>query len=237
MSFISDIANFKQPGKNFGRMIILATAFAILYFLSNAISPFWNQLFPFSESQLDRQVFINNLHFDYKIVDVVDGDTLDVERLDGDKAFNIDKIVCVRLLGINTPETVDPRRPVECFGKEASSYLKGLADGKIASLELDDSQGLLDKYGRVLAYIYIKDSGFTGNNILFVNEEEIKNGYAYEYTYNTPYRYQEEFKYMESFAKRKYIGLWSPETCNGLRSPVAPPNDNTVNTINPYKNN
>lgn len=237
MSLISDIANFKPPAKNFGRMIILAIAIGILYFICTTISPFWNQLFPLSQSQLDRQAFINNLHFDYKVVDVVDGDTLDVERLDGDKAFNIDKIVRVRLLGINSPETVDPRRPVECFGKEASSYLKSLADGKIASLELDDSQGLLDKYGRVLAYIYIKDSGFTGNNILFINEEEIKNGYAYEYTYNTPYRYQEEFKYVESFAKQKYMGLWSPETCNGLRSPVAPPNDNTVNTINPYKNN
>ncbi len=237
MSFISDIANFKPPAKNFGIMAILAITIAILYFISGAISPFWSQLFPLSTSQKDKQVFIDNLHFDYKVVGVVDGDTVDIERLDGEKVFNIDKIVRVRLLGINTPEIIDSRRPVESFGKEASNYLKDLADGKIAALELDDSQGLLDKYGRVLAYIYIKDSGFQNDNILFVNEEEIKDGYAYEYTYNTPYKYQEEFKYMESFARQKYMGLWSPETCNGLKSPVAPPNDNTVNTINPYKNN
>ncbi|MDQ1282142.1 MAG: micrococcal nuclease [Patescibacteria group bacterium] len=237
MSFISDIANFKPPAKNFGRMAILAIIIAILYFISGAVSPFWSQLFPLSESQKDKQVFIDNLRFDYKVVGVVDGDTIDIERLDGEKVFNIDKIVRVRLLGINTPETVDPRRPGECFGKEASNYLKNLADGKIAAVELDDSQGFLDKYGRVLAYIYIKDSGFQKDNILFVNKEEIKDGYAYEYTYNTPYKYQEEFKYMESFARQKYMGLWSPETCNGLKSPVAPPNDNTVNTINPYKNN
>lgn len=237
MSFISDIANFKPPAKNFGRMAILAIAIATLYFISNIISPFWSQFFPLSQSQKERQVFIENLHFDYKIIDVVDGDTLDIARIDGEKVFNLDKIIRVRLLGINTPETVDPRRPVECFGREASNYLKDLAEGKIAAIELDESQGLLDKYGRVLAYIYIKDSGFKDDNILFVNEEEIKNGYAYEYTYDTPYKYQEEFKYMESFARQKYIGLWSPETCNGLKSPIAPPNDNTVNTINPYKNN
>lgn len=237
MSFISDIANFKPPAKNFGRIIIFAIAIGILYFIGSAISPFWNQLFPLSESQLDRQAFIKNLHFDFKVVDVVDGDTIDIERLDGEKAFNMDKIVRVRLIGIDTPETVDPRKPVECFGREASNYLENLADGKVAAVELDDSQGLVDKYGRVLAYIYIKNSGFKDSNILFVNEEEIKYGYAYEYTYNTPYKYQEEFKYMESMAKQKYEGLWSPETCNGLRTPVAPPQDNTVNTINPYKNN
>ena len=237
MSFISDIANFKPPAKNFGRMAILAIAFAIIYFVSGSVSPFWNQFFPLSASQKDRQVFIDNLNFDYKITDVVDGDTLHIQRLDGEKAFNIDKIVRVRLIGINTPETVDPRRPVECFGKEASSYLKDLAEGKVAAIGLDDSQGLVDKYGRVLAYVYIKNSGFQNNNILFINEEQIKNGYAYEYTYNTPYKYQSDFKFAETFARQKYMGLWSPETCNGLKSPVAPPQDNTVNTINPYKNN
>jgi len=218
-------------------MIILAILIAILYFICNAISTFWLQLFPLSQSQKDRQTFIDNLHFDYKVVDVVDGDTLDIERIDGDKAFNIDKIVRVSLLGISTPETVDPTKPVECFGREASIYLKDLADGKVVAVELDGSQGLIDKYGRVLAYVYVKDSGFQNNNISFVNEEEIKNGYAYEYTYDTPYKYQEEFKNMENIAKQKYEGLWSPETCNGLRSPVAPPNDNIVNNINPYKNN
>ena len=237
MSFISDIANFNPPAKNFGRMAILAIALAVLYFVSGIISPYVNVLFPLSDSQKDKQVFIDNLNFDYKVVSVIDGDTLDVERLDGEKAFNIDKIVRVRLIGINTPETVDPRRPVECFGKEASKNLKSLADGKIASLELDQSQGVTDKYGRVLAYVYVKDSGFKDSNISFVNEEQIKQGYAYEYTYNIPYKYQEEFKYMEKFARQKFAGLWSPETCNGLKSPVAPPNDNTVNTINPYKNN
>lgn len=237
MSFISDIASFKQPAKNFGRMAILAILIAILYFIGDKTSPFISDLFPLSQSQKDKQAFIDNLNFDYKIVDVIDGDTLDIERLDGEKVFNIDKIVRVRLIGINTPETVDKRKPVECFGKEASNFLKDLADGKVAAIETDDSQGLLDKYGRLLAYVYVKDSGFKNNNISFSNEEMIKGGYAYEYTYNVPYRYQDEFKYMEKMARQKYEGLWSPDTCNGLKTPVAPPNDNIINSINPYQNN
>ena len=237
MSFISDISNFKPPAKNFGRMILLAIAFAIIYFVGDNISPFWSHFFPLSQTQLDKQAFIGDLHFDYKIVDVVDGDTIDVERLDGEKSFNMDKIVRVRLIGINTPELVDSRRPIECFGREASEYMKDLVEGRVAALETDDSQGLVDKYGRVLAYVYIKESGIQNNNILFINEEAIKKGYAYEYTYGTPYRYQSDFKFAETFAKQKYVGLWSPETCNGLKSPVAPQNDNKTNTINPYKNN
>lgn len=236
MSFISDILSFKQPAKNFGRMILLAIFLGILYFISSILSPYSLYLFPASNSEKEKSFFINDLKFDYKVVSVIDGDTLDIERLDGNKVFNMDKIMRVRLIGINTPETVDPRKPVECFGKESSKYLKDLANGKIAAIELDDSQGFLDKYNRILAYVYIKDSGFKNDNILFVNEEEIKNGYAYEYTYNTPYKYKEEFKYMENMARQKYLGLWSPETCNGLKSPIAPPND-SINSIKPYKNN
>ena len=74
----------------------------------------------------------------YEVVHVVDGDTLDILKR-GEK-------VRVRLIGINSPESVDPRRPVECFGKEASRYASSLADGKFVTLELDPSQGEFDKY-------------------------------------------------------------------------------------------
>ena len=84
-------------------------------------------------------------------------------------------------------------------------------------------------------FYVVKD--FSHNNIIFINEEAIKKGYPYEYTYGTPYRYASDFKFAETFAKQKYEGLWSPETCNGVKSPVAPQNDNKTNTINPYKNN
>lgn len=81
---------------------------------------------------------------------VIDGDTVDVD-LNG-------KIERIRLIGMNTPESVDPRRPVECFGKEASNRAKALLSGKTVYLETDDSQGTRDQYGRALRYIWL-DNG------------------------------------------------------------------------------
>src|SRR5437870_2621659 len=74
----------------------------------------------------------------YKVVKVVDGDTIDVE-IDG-------KAQRVRLIGINTPETVDPRKPVECFGNEASAKMKQYILGKQVSLQLDTTQASQDVY-------------------------------------------------------------------------------------------
>jgi hypothetical protein len=66
----------------------------------------------------------------------------------------------------------------------------------------------LDKYGRLLAYVYREDG-------LFYNKYMIEQGYAHEYTYNTPYKYQSEFKAAQKFAQENSRGLWSPDTCNG----------------------
>ena len=115
----------------------------------------------------------------YSVSRVVDGDTIDVS-IDG-------KVKRLRLIGINTPETVDPRKLVECFGVEASNKAKTLLTGKKVSLEGDGSQGELDKYNRLLRYVFLEDG--TNINLLMIKE-----GYAYEYTYNLPYKYQTEFK-------------------------------------------
>jgi micrococcal nuclease len=132
------------------------------------------------------------------VVKVVDGDTLSV-RLGGE-------IVTVRMIGIDTPETVDPRKPVECFGKEASDYAKMLLDGRMVHIEQDPTQGELDKYGRLLAYVYLE-------NDLLVNHALIENGYAHEYTYNIPYRYQKEFQTAEEEARAAKRGLWADGAC------------------------
>jgi micrococcal nuclease len=89
----------------------------------------------------------------YSVTKVVDGDTITVD-LDG-------KATTLRLIGINTPETVDPRKPVECFGKEASDKAKTLFSGKQVRLEADPTQGELDKYQRLLRYVFLPD----GTNI------------------------------------------------------------------------
>lgn len=133
----------------------------------------------------------------YKVIRVVDGDTIDV-GVNGQS-------VRVRMIGVNTPETVHPEKPVECFGKEASNYTNKSLYGKYIQLELDASQDTYDSYSRLLAYVYID-----GNNF---NYRLIRDGYAYEYTYNVPYKYQKEFKAAQRYADTNNIGLWNPNVC------------------------
>ena len=139
----------------------------------------------------------------YLVDKVVDGDTLDVKDEAGE-SFK------VRLIGINTPETVDPRRKVECFGKEASNKAKEILSGKKIKLENDLSQGDLDKYGRSLRYVFLE------NGINF-NLQMISEGYAYEYTYKTPYKYQDKFKQAQKQAEELKVGLWADNTCAGKK--------------------
>jgi len=164
----------------------------------------------------DKHVNLN-LDFNYKVSKVIDGDTLEIKNLDGSKMSNGKEEIKIRLIGINTPESVDPRKSVECFGKEASDYAKNLALGREVALETDDSQSLTDRYGRQLAYIYVKISGQPGSNYFMLNKKLIANGYAYEYTYDTPYKYQSLFQDLENQAHERNLGLWNSQTCNGLK--------------------
>ena len=138
----------------------------------------------------------------YTITKIVDGDTIDV-----DKNNTTTK---VRLLGINTPESVDPRRAVECYGIESSKYISDLASGAYVYMETDDSQSKYDKYGRLLAYVYMQDGQM-------INRKMIAEGYAYEYTYDKAYKYQKDFKALQSYAKLENRGLWAANTCNGSK--------------------
>ncbi len=139
------------------------------------------------------------------VVRVVDGDTVDV-RLDG-------QVARLRLIGIDTPETVDPRKPVQCFGREASAKAHELLDGQTITVEADTTQDDVDRYGRLLRYIWLPDGR------LF-NQEMIGQGYAFEYTYRVPYKYQAEFKQAEREAREQQRGLWSPQTCAGDHRPA-----------------
>ncbi len=136
----------------------------------------------------------------YAVTNVVDGDTIDVD-MDG-------KTERLRLIGIDTPETKDPRKPVQCFGQEASDKATELLLNQKIKLEFDETQSDRDKYDRLLAYVYREDG-------LFFNKWMIENGYAYEYTYNIPYKYQTEFKEAENNARSNQLGLWSTDTCSG----------------------
>ncbi|MEI7818827.1 MAG: thermonuclease family protein [bacterium] len=114
----------------------------------------------------------------------------------------------VRFIGIDTPETHDPRKTVQCFGQEASDWTKANLTGRSVRLEADSSQGVRDKYDRLLAYIW-RDDG------LLVNRALIEQGYAHEYTYQTSYKYQAEFRNIEKQARENNRGLWSSATCGG----------------------
>lgn len=138
----------------------------------------------------------------YNVMSVIDGDTIKARLASGGE------IVSVRLIGIDTPETVHPSKPVQCFGKEASSKLTELIEGKTVYLESDASQGDSDKYNRLLRYINLKDG--TSINLMMVLD-----GYAFEYTYNIPYRYQTEYREAEITAMKNDAGLWASDTCDG----------------------
>lgn len=136
------------------------------------------------------------------LVRVVDGDTL-VALVAGEEEK-------IRMIGINSPESVDPRKKVECFGKEASAHLALLLANQSIVLVADETQGDTDKYDRLLRYVMLED----GTD---VNAMMISDGYAYEYTYDDPYDRRTEYRALEKAAKTASAGLWSIETCNGKK--------------------
>jgi micrococcal nuclease len=104
----------------------------------------------------------------------------------------------VRLLSIDTPETVDPRKEVEYFGKEAALFTKRNIEKSTVFLAFD--WDLRDQYDRLLAYVYLE------NGICF-NAELIKRGYAYAYT-RYAFQFLDEFKNYERIARNGRTGLW-----------------------------
>lgn len=130
-----------------------------------------------------------------KVLRVIDGDTIEV-------SLN-NKKETVRLIGIDAPETVDPRTTIQCFGKEAAEKAKEVLNEKTVVLESDPTQGNRDKYQRLLRYVFLEDG-------TFVNKFLISEGLAHEYTYQSnPYKYQLGFIAAEKQAREGKIGLWS----------------------------
>lgn len=139
------------------------------------------------------------------VIHVADGDTLEAQ-MDGASTT-----IKVRFLGVNTPETVDPRRAVECFGKEASAFTKQLLQGKRVLLQEDPQADNIDKYGRFLRNIFLEDG--TDVNALLVKE-----GYAYAYvSFPQDKRRKAELKRLQGEAKLAKRGLWKLETCDGMK--------------------
>lgn len=139
---------------------------------------------------------------DLQVSKVVDGDTI--------KVFLNGKIQSVRLIWIDTPESNTTRYGyIECYWDEAGYFLTTLLWNQKVSLLYDETQWKYDVYNRLLAYVIL-----SGQNI---NKMMIEYWYAWEYTYNEPYKFQTEFKSAEVQAQKDDIWLRSPKTCNWER--------------------
>lgn len=129
----------------------------------------------------------------FLVTRVVDGDTIELSS--GQK---------LRYIGIDTPETVDPRRPVGCFGKEASNENKKLVEGKEVILEKDVSDK--DKFGRLLRYVYLP---LPEGNLLFVNDYLVREGFAKVLTYPPDVKFNTQFLQAQTEARTQNRGLWA----------------------------
>jgi micrococcal nuclease len=142
---------------------------------------------------------------DGTVVSVVDGDTLKV-RARGE-------LTTVRLVGIDTPETRHPSKPVQCFGPAATKAAKRLLrPGQAVRLVTDPTQDTRDRYGRLLAYVYPKGkAGSRGS----VNFTLVAHGAAKVYVYGgVPFEYAGTFQAAQGRARTAGVGLWGG-TCHG----------------------
>jgi len=126
------------------------------------------------------------------VTEVIDGDTIEVQI--GEQRYK------VRYIGIDTPETKHPEKPVEWMGPEAAAKNEELVGGKLVRLEKDVSE--TDKYGRLLRYVWVGD--------MMVNAELVRLGFAQVSTYPPDVKYVDLFLKLQQEAREARRGLWRP---------------------------
>lgn len=128
----------------------------------------------------------------YHVSQFIDGDTI---------AVNMSSVSQhIRFIGVDTPETHDPRKPVQCFGHLAAAYTKKLIGNQAIHLVADPLDTNRDRYGRLLRYVYLTSGEL-------INEELIKQGYGFAYT-SFPFTKKTQFKNDQTTAKAQKRGLW-----------------------------
>jgi micrococcal nuclease len=161
----------------------------------------------------------------FSVAKVVDGDTIDINIPDANlSAEALAKAdyshTRIRLWGVDTPETKDPRRGVMYFGPEASEFATKLALGKQATIYLEKDRNTRDKYHRLLAYVQLPDK-------TFLNETLLSEGYAYA-DLRFKHGLYNKYKQLESVARRQKKGLWANVTSDQMpqwrqkQEPVTP---------------
>lgn len=129
----------------------------------------------------------------YNVIEVEDGDTIIVD-MDGTPEK-------VRFIGVDTPETKDPRKPVQCFGRAASEFTKQQIGDNPVRLEADPTNTNRDRYDRLLRYVYLLDGSL-------LNAKLIEEGYGFAYL-NFPVEKAEQFQALEDSARANNRGLWA----------------------------
>jgi micrococcal nuclease len=109
----------------------------------------------------------------------------------------------IRLIGIDTPETVDPRRPVQCFGERASDRTREIVAGRVVALEKDVSE--TDRYGRLLRYVWVDGR--------MLNARLVEEGYASASRYPPDVKHAALFDALQAEAREAGRGLW--RECEG----------------------
>jgi micrococcal nuclease len=129
----------------------------------------------------------------YAVVRVDDGDTIVIDMGGVEEK--------VRFIGLDTPETQDPRKPVQCYGQAASAHAKSLIGNGPVRLEADPLSTNRDRYNRLLRYVYLADGQL-------VNLTMIEQGYGFAYL-SFPFTKSEQFAAAQTTAREQNRGLWS----------------------------
>lgn len=158
------------------------------------------------------RVLGNSTPGSYDVVEFSDGDTITV-GMNGKKEK-------IRFIGVDTPETHDPRKAVQCFGEAASDFTEQLIGRQSVRLEADPLSNNRDRYDRLLRYVYLPDNRL-------VNAEIIRQGYGFAYT-SFPFTKSEDFRLYQQEARVNNRGLWS--ACEPIHNKYG---GYTSNAINP----
>jgi micrococcal nuclease len=155
---------------------------------------------PESTNQSTEVLGVNNSTESVQVVSVTDGDTIKV-KID-------DLVETVRIVNMNTPETVDPRKPVECMGIQASEKMSEFVLNKNVILQEDATQQSKDRYGRLLRFVFLEDGTDVGLQM-------IKLGFARSDPYgSTPHEYLEAYEAAQQTAEQEELGLWNSKNCD-----------------------
>jgi micrococcal nuclease len=146
-----------------------------------------------SSDEPDRAGTSSGLGSDGRVIRVVDGDTIEVR---------IGKVTrTVRYIGVDTPETVKPNEPIQCFGKQASAFNSRLVDGRPVRLQYGPERR--DRYGRLLAYVYLRGHSRS------VNAEIVAGGYGRVLAIAPNTAHLRPYLRLERRARNQRLGMWA----------------------------